>query len=58
MTIRTEALADESGFYVADDGPGIPKGERESVFEPGYTTGTERIGMDLAIVHRVVTAHN
>lgn len=51
------ALSDRPGFYVSDDGPGIPEGDRESVFEAGYTTRKEGTGFGLAIVAEVVTAH-
>lgn len=47
----------ENGFYVADDGPGIPEGDREQVFEPGYSTGTEGTGYGLQIVKKIGTAH-
>ncbi|WP_277543203.1 sensor histidine kinase [Haloarcula laminariae] len=45
------------GFYVADDGPGIPEGERENVFETGYTTSESGTGFGLDIVRRVASAH-
>ena len=45
------------GFYVADDGPGIDREERASVFERGYTTTEEGTGYGLAIVSDVVAAH-
>jgi signal transduction histidine kinase len=50
-------LPDRPGFYVADDGPGIPEGDRDSVFEPGYTTSEEGTGFGLAIVAEMVAAH-
>ena len=46
-----------TGFYVEDDGPGIPEPERETVFESGYTTGEEGTGMGLSIVETIATAH-
>ncbi|MFC7238361.1 PAS domain S-box protein [Saliphagus sp. GCM10025317] len=49
--------ASEDGFYVADDGPGIPPDEREAVLESGYTTHPEGTGFGLAIVTEVVDAH-
>ncbi|MCU4973169.1 PAS domain-containing sensor histidine kinase [Halobacteria archaeon AArc-m2/3/4] len=48
---------DVSGFYVTDDGPGIPKNRRENVFEAGYTTDPEKTGLGLAIVRAVAIAH-
>lgn len=46
-----------NGFYVADDGPGIPDEVRESLFEPGVTTDTDGNGLGLAIVSRIAEAH-
>jgi len=45
------------GFAVADDGPGIPTDERDSVLEPGYSTATDGTGFGLAIVKDIVDAH-
>ncbi|GAB7094055.1 hypothetical protein JCM30237_12070 [Halolamina litorea] len=47
----------DDGFYVADDGPGIPTDERESVFEPGYSTARRGTGFGLNIVARVADDH-
>ena len=49
--------AADDGFYVGDDGPGVPGEERESVFEPGYTTVRDGTGFGLAIVKEVADAH-
>jgi len=48
-------LAD--GFYVADDGPGIPEADREAVFEAGHSTTHDGTGFGLAIVGQVAEAH-
>ncbi|MFB6184190.1 MAG: GAF domain-containing protein [Haloarculaceae archaeon] len=47
----------EDGFYVADDGPGIPEDEREQVFESGYSTAETGHGLGLNIVAQVADAH-
>jgi PAS domain S-box-containing protein len=47
----------EDGFFVADDGPGIPAEEREEIFDHGYTTNDRGTGFGLSIVSRVVDAH-
>jgi PAS domain S-box-containing protein len=56
VTITIGSLAD--GFYVADDGPGIPESEREGVFEAGYSTNENGTGLGLTIVRDVVEAHD
>ncbi len=45
------------GFYVADDGQGIPPEDREQVFEPGYSTSTEGTGFGLSIIRQITEAH-
>jgi len=45
------------GFYVADDGPGIPPAHRERVFEPGFSTDDHGTGLGLAIVARIADLH-
>ena len=45
------------GLYVEDDGPGVPPGERDQVFEPRYTTHQEGTGLGLNIVRQIVEAH-
>ncbi|SDY83653.1 hybrid sensor histidine kinase/response regulator [Halopenitus persicus] len=46
-----------NGFYVADDGPGIPEGDRERVFEYGFSGTAEGTGFGLSIVDKYVEAH-
>jgi PAS domain S-box-containing protein len=55
VTVRVGPLGD--GFYVADDGPGIPAADRDEVFTPGYTTATDGTGFGLAIVDEIAGAH-
>ena len=42
---------------VADDGPGIPAGEREKLFLPYYSTKRRGSGLGLAIVRRIIAEH-
>ncbi len=44
-------------IIVADDGPGIPAGEREKLFLPYYSTKRRGSGLGLAIVRRIVAEH-
>ncbi|WP_256302000.1 PAS domain S-box protein [Haloarchaeobius salinus] len=48
----------DTGFYVADDGPGIPESEHEKVFEAGYSTADAGTGFGLDIVEQIVAAHD
>ncbi|MFB6171716.1 MAG: PAS domain S-box protein [Haloarculaceae archaeon] len=56
VAIRLGDLDD--GFYVEDDGVGIPAEERESVFEAGYSTAERGTGFGLAIVQRIAQSHD
>ena len=55
VTVTVGDLPD--GFYVADDGPGIPESNREDVFEAGYSTAGTGTGFGLRIVAEVAAAH-
>jgi PAS domain S-box-containing protein len=57
VTVTVGSLADRPGFYVADDGPGIPADVDTAAFDVGYTTGSEGTGLGLAIVERIADAH-
>lgn len=56
VTIRVGLLPDEAGFYVEDDGTGIPPEDRNIVFDEGYTTGAGA-GLGLVVVKRICDAH-
>ena len=55
VTVRVTPT--DSGFTVADDGPGIPEGDREAVFEAGVTSREDGTGFGLPIVRRIAEAH-
>jgi signal transduction histidine kinase len=57
VTVRVGALAGGRGFYVEDDGDGIPPDEQGTVFEWGHTTDRDGTGFGLAIVEAIVDAH-
>ncbi len=56
VNIRLGSI-DGAGFFVADDGPGIPPDARDDVFESGYSTADDGTGFGLAIVKEIVEAH-
>jgi signal transduction histidine kinase len=57
VTVEIGVLEDGTGFYVADDGPGIPESDREKVFTPGYAGPGENIGLGLGFVRRIAESH-
>jgi GAF domain-containing protein len=56
ISVRVGCL-DCDGFYVADDGSGVPADRRDRIFESGFSTGDEGSGLGLAIVKSIVDAH-
>ncbi|RXK51492.1 ATP-binding response regulator [Halorientalis pallida] len=55
VTVTVGDVAD--GFYVADDGPGIPEQDRDRLLEYGETTDHEASGLGLALSRRIAEAH-
>ncbi|WP_132060115.1 ATP-binding protein [Halorussus amylolyticus] len=61
VTIRVGDLDDSggpTGFYVEDDGSGIPVEARETVFDAGYTTDAGGIGLGLTFVARLAETYD
>ncbi|AUV81150.1 PAS domain-containing sensor histidine kinase [Salinigranum rubrum] len=55
--VRVGALDGGDGFFVEDDGPGIPPDARETVFEGGYSTKSGGTGFGLMIVREIADTH-
>ena len=47
----------DSGFYIEDDGSGIPEDRRNDVFTAGYSTAEQGTGFGLSIVKQIADAH-
>jgi len=46
-----------TGFFIEDDGDGIPAADRDAVFEQGYTTAGDGTGVGLAIARDMAENH-
>lgn len=57
VTVRVGELDDGAGFYVEDDGAGLPDDGRDCLFESGYTTRTGGTGVGLTVVGDVADRH-
>ncbi|HSC27307.1 MAG TPA: ATP-binding protein, partial [Vicinamibacterales bacterium] len=52
-----DAVNGVARIVVADNGPGIPAGDRDKLFMPYYSTKRRGSGLGLAIVRRIVAEH-
>ncbi|MFD1684558.1 PAS domain S-box protein [Halobellus litoreus] len=57
VTVTVGSLAERDGFFVEDDGPGLPPKNNDRVFESGFTTSDDGTGFGLAIARQIVEAH-
>jgi len=55
VTVRLGPLPD--GFFIEDDGPGVPEPIRDDVFDAGFTTNEDGTGFGLNIVEVIAEAH-
>lgn len=58
--LRVLVGSTDGGFFVADDGAGIPPEDRAQVFDPGFSRGETGggTGLGLTIVERIAQAHD
>jgi signal transduction histidine kinase len=57
VTVKTRATADTVEVAVIDRGVGIDPKQRDSIFNPFFTTKPEGVGLGLAIVSKIVDEH-
>lgn len=55
VTVTVGTIA--NGFYIEDDGPGIPADGRDDVFDAGYSTTEDGTGFGLSIVQEIADTH-
>lgn len=56
VTVTVGSTCD--GFYVADDGHGIPEEHRKQVLQSGYSTEEAGTGLGLSIVQQIADSHD
>jgi two-component system, NtrC family, sensor histidine kinase HydH len=57
ITVKTRQLGDTVEIGVIDRGSGIAPKDRESIFNPFFTTKSSGVGLGLAIVSKIVDEH-
>jgi len=57
ITVKTRPVDDNVEISVIDRGSGIASENRESIFNPFFTTKGEGVGLGLAIVSKIVDLH-
>jgi PAS domain S-box-containing protein len=57
LTVTVGVLDADAGFFVADDGVGIPESDRDTVMQMGYSTADDGTGFGLGIVAEIARAH-
>ena len=57
VTVTVGLLDGDAGFFVEDDGGGIPLADAERVFEQGYSSAPDGTGLGLDIVADAAEAH-
>jgi nitrogen fixation/metabolism regulation signal transduction histidine kinase len=58
IVVRLHRDGDAFHLDVDDDGPGVPSGMREQIFDPYVTTKTDGAGLGLSIVKKIVIEHH
>ncbi len=57
VTVATRVSGGMMGIRISDNGPGIPEGHFEKIFEPLFSTKTFRVGLGLNIVRNIMEDH-
>lgn len=57
ISLEVLGRPDSVHLVVSDNGPGIPEGEMQKIFEPYFTTKHGGSGLGLMVVYRIVTEH-
>ncbi|MDX1744974.1 MAG: PAS domain S-box protein [Halobacteriales archaeon] len=55
--VSVRVVAIDGGFAIEDDGPGIPEGKRDTIFERGFSTEEKGIGFGLYLARKIAEGH-
>ncbi len=58
IEIQVEEETDGISVSISDDGPGIPKGTQEKIFEPFFSQKDDGTGLGLSISQKIVASYN
>ncbi|MCE5228500.1 PAS domain-containing protein [bacterium] len=58
VLVESRLSADAVQIIIEDNGPGIPEGTLEHIFEPYFTTKPSGTGLGLMVVYRIVAEHH
>lgn len=58
VTVGTFDQGDRRGFFVADDGRGIPADDKEAIFDDGVSQNPDGTGLGLTIVEQIADVHD
>jgi signal transduction histidine kinase len=58
VTVKTRQVANQIEIAIIDSGSGIEAKDRESIFNPFFTTKSDGVGLGLAIVSKIVDEHD
>jgi len=58
IMLQAHRSEDRVELVIADDGPGIPEGERARIFQPFYTTKPEGTGLGMLSIQACAEAHH
>ncbi|MGD9124705.1 MAG: ATP-binding protein, partial [Desulfarculaceae bacterium] len=57
LSLSARPLQDRVEVVVEDNGPGLPSGDPEQIFDPFFSTRDRGTGLGLAIARRIIRAH-